>query len=162
MSLFWLLPLAVIMHIIEEFVFPGGFTAWYCFYKEYVSSSLTPAYLIMVNVLWVTFCSLPLVLDTSKAIVIWLSMASIVFVEAIFHIRGTIALRTCSPGAITSIVLYLPLALYGYWHFLSQHQTSKAQALVSGATGMLYWWFSSFSHKRREKNMATRTTAKVE
>lgn len=154
MSLFWLLPLAAIMHIIEEFVFPGGFAAWYRRYKASVSSSFTPGYLIVVNVLLVAFCSLPLALDTSNAIAIWLSMASVVFVNAIFHIRGIIALRTYSPGVITSIVLYLPLPVYGYWYFLSHHQTSGIQALTSGATGMLYWWFSSFNHKRRAKNMA--------
>ena len=68
MILLWLLPLAAILHIIEEFVFPGGFAAWYRNYKVSLAASFTARYLVIVNVILVVLCTLPLLKDALNGI----------------------------------------------------------------------------------------------
>jgi hypothetical protein len=155
--LLWLLPSAAILHIIEEFAFPGGFTAWYRNYKISVSSSFTVRYLISINIILVVLCVLPLMLDASNGIALWLTMASVVFFNAFFHIRGMVRTRTYIPGVVSSIIFYIPLAIYGYWYFLSSQKVSVEQAIASGIVGVGYWLFSSFNHKRRAKKLGTKT-----
>jgi hypothetical protein len=149
--LLWLLPMAAILHIVEEFAFPGGFTAWYRNYKHSVASSFTAKYLINVNVLLVVLCILPLILDVRNSVALWLSMAAVVFFNAFFHIRGAVVERRYVPGVVSSVVLYIPVALFGFWYFLSVQKVPVEQAIVSGSIGVGYWLFSSFNHKRRAK-----------
>jgi hypothetical protein len=72
MILLWLLPLAAILHIVEEFVFPGGFAAWYRNYQVLLAASFTSRYLVIVNVVLVVLCILPRLLDSLNGIAFWL------------------------------------------------------------------------------------------
>ena len=50
-------PLAAAgLHIVEEFVFPGGFAAWERRYRSDIRTSLTTRYLAIVNVLFLILC----------------------------------------------------------------------------------------------------------
>jgi hypothetical protein len=151
MTPFWFLPVAAFLHITEEFIFPGGFVPWYRNYKPSVSPGITVTYLAIVNAVLVIACLLPLALGPLRAVALWLAMASVVFVNALFHIRGTIQTRQYSPGVFTSVVLYIPLSLYGYWFVLSRHYASVGTAVSSAVIGPAYWWFSSFNHSRRAR-----------
>jgi hypothetical protein len=44
----WLPLIAAGLHIVEEFVFPGGFTAWYRSYRRQ-ARRITPRFLVIVN-----------------------------------------------------------------------------------------------------------------
>jgi hypothetical protein len=149
--LLWLLPAAAGLHIVEEFLFPGGFGSWYRSYKQSVSTSFTPRYLVMINIILVVLCILPLLMDAMTGIALWLTMASVVFVNALFHVRGSLTSRKYSPGVVTSVLLYIPLSVYGYWYFLTTHQAPIEQGIASFAGGLCYWWLSSINHKRRAK-----------
>ena len=154
MIILWFLPLFVILHIVDEFVFPGGFMAWYRNYKSSVSSSFTVRYIVIINCVLVILCILPLVLgETLQSFVLWLSMASVIFFNALFHIRGNIKLGKYSPGIITSVLLYIPISMYGYWFFLSNHLVPIELAAQSSLIGLLYLWFSTFNHRRRSKKI---------
>lgn len=155
MTLFWLLPISAVAHIVEEFAFPGGFAVWYRNYKSAQASSFSNRYLVVINIVFVVMCILPLILDAQTGIALWLSMASIIFFNAIFHIRGAGRSGKYSPGVVTSVVLYIPIAVYGYWYFLSAEKTSLEQAVASFAVGAAYWLFSAVNHRRRARNAST-------
>ena len=157
MILFYLLPAAALLHIVEEFVFPGGFGTWYRNYKQDLSASFTAKYLVVINVILVLLCLLPLVLELATAVALWLTMASVVFFNALFHVRGTVRFGRYSPGVVTSVLVYIPLALYGYWYFLSMHLAPPEQGIASLASGLLYWWLSSLNHKRRSQKILSHT-----
>ncbi|HVO72448.1 MAG TPA: HXXEE domain-containing protein [Ignavibacteriaceae bacterium] len=157
MYLLWLLPISAALHITEEFVFPGGFTAWYRNYKQSVSSSFTARYLININLILIILCILPLFLDEIQAVALWLSMASVVFFNAFFHIGAYIRTKKYVPGIVTSILIYIPMALYGYWYFLSSGKVSIEQAITSGSIGIIYLFFSAYNHKRRAKKLSSST-----
>ncbi len=156
MILLWLLPISAVLHIIEEFAFPGGFTAWYRNYKQSVSASFTAKYLIKINLILIVFTVLPLLLNARNGIAIWLSVASVVFFNAFFHIGGVLRTKKYVPGVITSILIYIPLTVYGYWYFLSSQKVSIEQAIVSGSFGIVYWLFTSYNHKRRAKKLGAK------
>jgi hypothetical protein len=134
----------------QEFVFPGGFMKWYQNYKPSISSSISPKFLIIVNVLLVLTALNPINLGfTYESMVCWLCISSVLLVNAWFHINGTIRSKAFSPGLITSVLLYAPLALYGNWFFLSTGDVSIGICLLCLLPGIGYHLFSSLNHRRR-------------
>lgn len=157
MVILWLLPIFVILHIVEEFVYPGGFLQWYRNYKSEISPSFTVRYIAAINLILFILCMIPLSLDLPHAISLWLSMASVVFFNALFHIRAVIKLKRYSPGTITSALLYIPLTIYGFWFVLSNNFASAGTVIVSSVVGLIYLWFSEFNHGRRAKKSQVKT-----
>ena len=158
MIVFWLLPFAALLHVFEEFVFPGGFGNWDRENRPAFAASITPRFHVTINLVFVSLCFLPLVLHGEYSVAWWLCMASVVFVNALFHIRGTLRTRKYSPGLATSIILYLPLSVYGYWYFLTHALTTVEQEIVSSMTGFIYWYVSALNHKRRARKIEERPT----
>ena len=152
MNLYLLLPMSAIIHIAEEFLFPGGFLAWYRAYKPEIALSITPRFLFLINTVLILACLIPLSLgNTPYSVALWLSISSILFTNAIFHIQASIRTLTYSPGTITSILLYIPLSIYGFWIFISNEQASIGTAISSFLIGASYHWFSLSNHRRRAK-----------
>lgn len=151
-GLAWILPVFIILHIIEEFVFPGGFMLWYRKYKPAIASSLRPRFLIIVNGLLLLICINPISMGrTFQGTVWWLCITSILAVNAYFHIKATIVSKTYSPGLFTSVLLYIPLALYGNWFFISNRSVNWITAVLCFLPGIGYHLFSAYNHKRRAK-----------
>lgn len=149
----WLLPVVILLHIFEEFVFPGGFMKWYQTYKPAIASSIRPKFLIIVNVLLVLTALNPINLGfTQEGIICWLCILSVMAVNAWFHVNGTIRSKAFSPGLITSVLLYIPLSLYGNWFFLSTRQVTIGICLLCFLPGIGYHLFSSFNHRRRSNS----------
>src|SRR4051812_25158499 len=82
-----LLPaLAVAAHLVEEFVWPGGFGNWYRAYRPVRASSVTAGYLVRINALFFAMALLPALLSPSPyAVAFWLIVASICASNAVFH-----------------------------------------------------------------------------
>ncbi|MEP7000621.1 MAG: hypothetical protein ABI969_09095, partial [bacterium] len=55
----WLPAIAVSAHLFEEFVWPGGFAAWYRRYWPQRAASVTTRLLVIVNVILVARALLP-------------------------------------------------------------------------------------------------------
>ena len=55
-----LLPAAIMLHVTEEFLYPGGFVEWY---REFVppktNKSTNTGYLVWINTLMIGVCVLP-------------------------------------------------------------------------------------------------------
>ena len=150
--LFWLLPLSIIMHNIEEFVFPGGFIDWYKRYKPEIKESINPRILTITNILLVLGALNPVLNgENIVGVVSWLAFASIAGMNIFYHLKGTFLTREYSPGLITSIILYLPLTFYGYYYFLSTKQVSWGVAGICSVVGILTQLLLNFNHKRRTR-----------
>jgi hypothetical protein len=119
--LVFLLPVAFGLHVTEEFIFPGGAADWFKAYRPRYASAFTPSYLFKLN-------ALPLVGSflvclgafdyvggfSFGGVRAWLAFVSLQGFNAAFHLRGTIELRRYSPGLVTGVLLYLPLAVLGF------------------------------------------------
>jgi len=152
MILFWLLPLIVLLHIVEEFLFPGGFRRWYQSYRPEIASSLTVRFLVTINVILIVVSILPILMGTTPyAVAFWLTIVAILFSNALFHIMAGINAKAYNPGLISSLLLYLPLSIFGYWYFVSTAQASLETAGISFILGASYQWWSLYNHKRRSQ-----------
>lgn len=150
--LLWALPIAAAAHIVEEFVYPGGFKAWYARYRPETVKSFTPGFAIGINALLIVVSLAPALKPAQpSSIALWLTVAAIVAGNAVFHLRAVFTMRDYSPGVITGVALYVPIALVGYWHFVATGRASVGTAVAAAILGGSYNWFSLFNHRRRAK-----------
>lgn len=153
--IYWSLLAAASLHIFEEFVFPGGFVEWYRTYRPAVAASLTINFLVGINTL--LLCSAAAVGiwgDTPSVVAAWLTIAAVLFVNACFHVRGASRTKRYSPGMLTGITLYIPLAVFGYIHFVSTGKASLGTAILAAIIGGSYQFISAANHARRARRLA--------
>ena len=148
--LFWVPLITASLHIIEEFVFPGHFSEWYVQYKPDIKKSVSKRFLIIINVLLLILCYDVIALRTSQiGIFLWLVVMALLAANGVWHLKGVIKTRSYSPGVVTGILLYLPLAIYGYVFFLQSKQASILTALIAFVIGASYQFWSNIFHRFR-------------
>ena len=171
MSWVWWAPLgAAALHIGEEFIYPGGFAAWDRAYRPEFASSITPGLHVIVNALLLAICATVGIagmpgqaievaglrfrsaIPSSLAVPLWLAMAALLFSNAIFHLLGTYQTRMASPGVRTGVLLYIPMAVLGYWHFLHTRQVSAVAAVAAALLGGSYHLWASWAHRLRSRH----------
>jgi hypothetical protein len=81
----------------------------------------------------------------------WLAVAALLAANAVFHLIGTWQTRQYSPGLISGILLYVPLAAYGYVHFVASGQALVATAVGSFVLGASYHPLAHLNHLRRAR-----------
>ena len=153
MTLFWVPLAAASAHVFEEFVWPGGFTAWYRSYIPDISKSVSPRFLLWVNAALLFGC-LAVAVDEKAAFgpAFFLVMCTLLAVNGAFHLRATVRTRRYSPGVITGTLIYIPLAIYGYWTLMASHRVSAGIALLAAAIGSSYHFLSLANHRRRAQH----------
>jgi hypothetical protein len=176
--LWWAPLLAAVAHIVEEFVYPGGFADWDRAYRPKVRNSITPRLHLVINAAMIFACisvgvagapggavslggvRIGSVLPPQYAVAGWLALAALLFSNAIFHIVGTVRTGRASPGVRTGLLLYVPLAVYGFWHFLSSGLASFGTAILAALLGGSYHLWASMLHAMRARNSEPRTSTR--
>jgi hypothetical protein len=128
---------AAAVHIFEEYVYPGGFSDSLRKLLPRATSLLTPKFHLAVNSLFFLLCLSSAFIGKSN-LVLSLSVFGLVFVNAVLHIRGAIITKRYYPGVISGALIYIPLAVYAYFVFLSSRQLMWLQACLSFLLGVLY------------------------
>lgn len=155
-ALVWAPAFCAAAHIFEEFVFPGGFSEWYRKYRPDAARSFTPRFAVAVNALLLAACLLvPQIGLPPRGVALWLTLAALLFANALFHMRASLRTREYSPGVITSVVLYIPLALYGFLHFVQTGQASVGTAVGAAVLGGSYNFISAGLHRRRARRASS-------
>lgn len=167
--LFWAPLVAAALHIVEEFVYPGGFADWDRAYRPSIAKSITPTLHIVVNALLLFACltvgiagmpgaamvvggqRLRSVVPESLAVPAWLTLAALLASNAVFHLVGTYRTKRLSPGVRTGLLLYIPLALVGYGVFLRAGRVSIVTAAVAALLGGSYHLWAALAHRRRAR-----------
>jgi len=166
----WWAPLgAAVLHIGEEFVYPGGFASWDREYRPSIRSSITAGLHWIVNALLLAACvsvgvsGMPggaivvggvrfrSAVPASLSVIGWLVLGALLFSNAIFHVVGSYRTAKISPGVRTGLLLYIPLAVFGYWHFLHANRVSGAAAGVAALLGGSYHLWASLAHRWRAR-----------
>jgi len=158
--IFWAPLAAAVLHIFEEFVFPGGFREWYSTYKPHIKKSISKRFLFLINLGLLILCyDIGALKDSSinTSIILWLGVMALLAANGAWHIRAALKTKTYSPGVVTGIIIYIPLAVYGYIYFLQSGQVSVWIAIAAFIVGASYqlWsnlfhWFRSRSTKSKE------------
>ena len=131
------LPGAAVVHILEEYVYPGGFAGALERLFPRATALFTLKFHLAVNGLLVLLCLLSAFIGKAN-LVLSLSVFSLVFTNAVLHIRGAIVTKRYYPGVISGALIYIPLVLYAYFMFLSTHRITWLQAGLSFLLGVLY------------------------
>jgi hypothetical protein len=151
----WLPLAAVALHLVEEFAWPGGFPDWYRRYRPERAASVTTAFLVWINaVLVVMALAAGLLGWTPYGIALWLVVASIGAANGAFHLWATRKMRRYSPGVVTGVLLYVPLALWGFWYFATSGMASTGTLLQALVIGPAYHLYAAWNHRRRAARMA--------
>lgn len=138
-----ILPVAIMLHVTEEFLYPGGFIDWY---KELVppqTKGIRPGYLVWINTLMIGVCVLPIYFfDTERGKSIWFCVAAIAAINAFFHIYGVFKLKKYSPGVITGVLLYLPIFAFGSQILIEKENFPITKVVLFLAIAIGYHVFS--------------------
>lgn len=146
---------AVSLHIVEEFVYPGGFAAWDRRYRPGIRASITPRFHVLMNGLLLVACyDVATLGQRPLGIAAWLTVMALLVSNAVWHVIGAVKTGNYSPGMITGLVLYVPLAVYGYARFLRSGQSSLSTAIIAFALGASYHlWVGRAIHAWRTRRV---------
>ena len=149
---YWSPLCAAGLHIFEEFVFPGGFMDWYRKTRPTIQASITPRFLVVVNVLLIILCyDVAAMAGRPFGTMLWFLVAALLFANGIWHLVATIRTRSYSPGLVTGLALYVPMAIYGAVQLIRSGQISIGRALPAAAIGASYQLWSNLLHRRRAR-----------
>jgi hypothetical protein len=106
-SLVWLFPCCYALHLLEEWL--GGFPEWVALVA---GAELPRAAFISINAV-----AMLMMLLAARAAVkserdgwMAIAIATILLINGIGHVLGSLVTRSYSPGLFTGVVLYLPIA----------------------------------------------------
>lgn len=149
MVIMWLPLIAACLHIFEEFVWPGDFAAWYRRFDPPAAASITTRFLVIMNGILLALGLGAGVFGSLQGVQFWLIASAVCAGNALWHCYAAWKTRAYAPGVVTGVVLYLPLAVWGFLRFSRNGLASPfmvVQALLIGA-GYVWW-----SIRRRQRH----------
>jgi hypothetical protein len=139
-----LLTIAAMLHVTEEFLFPGGFPEWYVRLvpPKTVKKSNT-GFLVWINTFMMCACAFALYFgSTLHGYTVWYYVSAIAAANACFHIWGVAKLKAYSPGVVTGTLLYIPIFVIGTMQLVGSGELPIYKAIVAITVGVGYHIFS--------------------
>ena len=128
---------ASILHMVEEYFYPGGFMDVMKGFNPKFAPFVTPRMAVIINGLQLLFSMLAMIVGRNLPI-FSMSIAGLLFINALMHIGACVRIKGYSPGVVTGALLYLPLSIYAYALFLGSSQLTWGGILITGLLGLLY------------------------
>ncbi len=128
---------ASIVHMVEEYFYPGGFMDLMKRFNPRFSRFVTVRMAVVINGLQLLLCLVAVIVG--KALPIFsMSIAGLLFFNALMHVAGCVRTRGYAPGVITGLLFYLPLSIYAYAIFLGSSLLTWAGVIATGLLGLFY------------------------
>jgi len=104
----WLLPVAYLVHIFDEYVSGTGFHNWF---SEIFKINLSVTDFVVINSFGFTATVIIVILYSSGKInnFIIAALGSLFFINGLIHLAASVLTSTYSPGTISGLAIYLPL-----------------------------------------------------
>jgi hypothetical protein len=150
--LFWALPIALSLHVFEEFAFPGGLKQWIKACKPRKPKSDFWYFFVNAAGIVGTFY-LALNASSDLDLRIYLFLVALMAGNAASHIRGTIQKKQYCPGTVSGVLLLLPLFVISYWYFLDAGKLDLLSAIICICAGIFlgfYVW--GMDIRKRDRN----------
>jgi hypothetical protein len=145
----WFPAVAIAAHLVEEFVWPGGFPVWYRHYPPGATATVTPRLLVIVNAVFVALALMPPIFGpTARGLAFWMVVVAIAAINGVFHLVATLRTRTYSPGVVTGALLYLPLAVAGGTSLVRDPRVAPGTIAEAIVIAIAYQLWSSWNHRR--------------
>jgi hypothetical protein len=105
----WLFPFSYALHIAEEYW--GGFYLWL---SDLSGADLSREDFLLLNGIAFVVMTAGVAIGSMRPGARWLlaGFGTVVLVNSLLHIGGSMLTRSYSPGVVTGTVLWLPLGLY--------------------------------------------------
>jgi hypothetical protein len=129
--------IASILHMVEEFFFPGGFMALIKKMNPAFAPFVNVPMAIVINGLQLLLCVIVIIVGRSN-LAFSLSAAGLIFVNGLVHMGGAVRLRGYVPGVITGSVIYIPLAVYAFYYFTASGELKLTDAVIAVTLGIAY------------------------
>ena len=104
---FWLVLISGVLHILEETL-----TGWVSWFQRHIPSMSARQFWI-VNALFLLLCVTALMVNAALPL-FSLSVAALIAINGFIHIRNSVRERRYTPGLVTAIFLYQPVAVMTY------------------------------------------------
>lgn len=116
----WLFPLTYLAHIAEEYW--GGFYRWIA---RIVGGALTAEQFLSLNTIFWLVMTAAIAFAFSSRAGAWLVIAfgAVVLINGSAHVLGSIFTRSYSPGAVSGLLLWIPLGVFTLrraWRYASR------------------------------------------
>jgi hypothetical protein len=135
--IYYALAGAAILHVLEEYVYPGGFPDFMRKMAPSFALYVTTRFAVVINGLFLLLC-IAAALAGQRAPVFALSIASLCGLNGLTHVLETIRARLYAPGVLTGGLLYLPLAFLAYSLSIRSGEISAWQGVGSFCLGLGY------------------------
>ena len=157
-SIFFLIS---VMHMGEEYFYPGGFMDIMKRLNPKFAPLVTVPVAVIFNGMQLLLCLGAIVIGKS-ALTFSMSIAGLLLTNGLMHIIGCFRIKGYAPGVVTGVLLYMPLSLYAYYIFVSSGQLTQNRVIVSVALGLLYQavpiGYLALANAIRRSLIAPRTT----
>ena len=128
---------AAVIHVLEEYAYPGGFLDWMKSMNPRFTPWITTRFTVIINGLFLLLCVVGAIV-AARNLVFSLSVASLLFINGLMHLGGTVRARRYTPGVVSGILLYMPLALYTLYLFARSGRLTLAGSAIAGLLGVVY------------------------
>ncbi len=136
-SIFWVFLLAALVHVGEEYFFPGGFMQFMQRLNPRWASAITAPFTILVNAAFLLLVFAGAWVGESS-LIFSLSIAALLFINGILHFAGTIITSHYVPGLISGLLLYIPLSTTAFITYLCAERIELSGVALSFLFGSLY------------------------
>jgi len=128
--IFWAILGAALIHVGEEYL--GGWVDWVQSFAP-----VTVTQFVIVNAAFVLLCIAGSIVG-ARSLLFSLSVASLIFINALLHLVMTVITKRYSPGVVSAALLYIPLALLAYYLSANSGQLTLFEGVGSGLLGLLW------------------------
>jgi hypothetical protein len=135
--IFWAFVGAAAIHVVEEFGYPGGFLETMRRFSPRFAPAVTTRLAVVVNGLFLLLCITGAIIG-GRSPFLGLSIASLLFFNALMHIGGSIRARGYAPGLVSGILLYLPFSSYAVYLLGASGRLTLTESIAAGLLGVLY------------------------
>lgn len=110
-NIYILLNIFSVLHILEEYVWPGGFDKKFKVMARKIGLNITTFWLVLTNLMFIGVVISTLIVNNR---LFCLSVFSIILINALLHIGKSIQAKGYFPGVVTASLFYFPLAIYSF------------------------------------------------
>jgi hypothetical protein len=143
----WLFPLTYLIHAMEEYWCGEGFYRWSA---RIIGRGMSPEQFVAINSsAWIAMVASILVFRKTPS-VRWLTItfATVVFINGIAHLAGSVWTSTYSPGVVSGLLLWIPLGaatFYRAWKRVTRRSFIAGVLVGAAIHGVLFIVLSSLS-----------------
>jgi len=139
---FWAMAGAAVVHVGEEYLF-----GWLDFTRglegrivSRLSSGIDLAAFAVVNALFVLLCVAGALVGMDQPF-FSLSIAALLLINTVMHLVPMAIVRRYSPGSVTALFLYVPLAVYAFYVVDEAGELSALTVVGAFLLGLLWMSF---------------------